>query len=60
MAKINLLPWREELRQERQNDFLIMLGIGLVVAAVLMIVVHVTISSMTENQQNRKIGRAHV
>ena len=53
MAKINLLPWREELRQERQNDFLIMLGIGLFAAAVLMIVVHVTISSMTENQQNR-------
>lgn len=53
MAKINLLPWREELKQQRQNDFLIMLGIGLGLASFLMIAVHVTYSGMTENQQNR-------
>ncbi len=32
MAKINLRPWREELRQERQKEFLIALA-GVVVAA---------------------------
>ncbi|PCI23276.1 MAG: pilus assembly protein PilN [Piscirickettsiaceae bacterium] len=53
MAKINLLPWREDLRQQRQNDFLVMLGIGLAAASVLMIMVHVTYNGMTENQNNR-------
>ena len=27
MAKINLLPWREELRKERQKRFFVCLGI---------------------------------
>lgn len=35
MAKINLLPWREQLRKERQNQFYLMLGAGVVVAALL-------------------------
>jgi type IV pilus assembly protein PilN len=30
MAHINLLPWREERRQERQKQFFISLGIGFV------------------------------
>lgn len=33
MAKINLLPWRQELRKERQNEFYMV--IGLVTAAAL-------------------------
>ena len=32
MAKINLLPWRVELRKERQKEFGIMMGIAAVVA----------------------------
>lgn len=32
MARINLLPWREELRQEKKKEFLVQLaGVGLVV-----------------------------
>lgn len=33
MAKINLLPWRQELRKERQNEFYMLMG--LVVAGAL-------------------------
>lgn len=32
MAKINLLPWRENLRKQRQNTFLITLGAAVLVA----------------------------
>ena len=35
MANINLLPWREELREERRQEFLVGLGITLAIAAVL-------------------------
>lgn len=33
MAKINLLPWRENLRQQRQKNFMISLGVAVLVAA---------------------------
>ena len=33
MARINLLPWREELREERKQRFLVTLAGVLVVAA---------------------------
>ena len=35
MARINLLPWRENLRQERQRNFMIALGATALVAVVL-------------------------
>lgn len=35
MARINLLPWRENLRQERQRNFMIALGATAVVAVLL-------------------------
>ena len=28
MARINLLPWREELRQQKKKEFLSLLGLG--------------------------------
>jgi len=34
MANINLLPWREELREERKQEFLVGLGITVAIAAV--------------------------
>lgn len=33
MARINLLPWREQLREERKQRFLVALGGTLVIAA---------------------------
>lgn len=34
MAKINLLPWREEYRQEKRKEFLAQLGLVVVVAII--------------------------
>ncbi|PHS72754.1 MAG: pilus assembly protein PilN [Cycloclasticus sp.] len=53
MAKINLLPWREEHRKEQQADFLIFLGMGVSAAIVIMLSVHLTINSMIDNQNGR-------
>ena len=41
MARINLLPWREERRKARQKEFIGMLGLA-VVAGVLLSVLIVT------------------
>jgi len=53
MARINLLPWREERRKQRQRQFLTTLG-G---AAVLMVAVvgfaHTHISGLIEHQHGR-------
>ena len=35
MARINLLPWREERRQQRQKEFFVMLGAAAIGAVVL-------------------------
>lgn len=53
MVKINLLPWREERRQQRQKDFVSL--IGLVVALVLAIIaaVHMHIAGLMDFQNNR-------
>ena len=53
MAKINLLPWREELRKQRQTDFLIFLGMGVLASVLIMLVVHFTIAGLVETQNNR-------
>lgn len=52
MAKINLLPWREELRKERQQEFIgIAVAVALAAAALVWFV-----NSNIDGQ----IGRAHV
>ncbi len=35
MARINLLPWREELREQRKQQFLVILGGVLLVSGAL-------------------------
>ncbi|HED16686.1 MAG TPA: pilus assembly protein PilN [Gammaproteobacteria bacterium] len=40
MARINLLPWRDELRREQQKNFLVVLVIAVSVAVVVMFGVH--------------------
>lgn len=58
MARINLLPWRQELRKERQNQFLMV--IGLVVAGALFLLYMVngyfTDSIDDQNQRNSFIA----
>jgi type IV pilus assembly protein PilN len=53
MAKINLRPWREELRQERQKEYLTILG-GVVIAAVaIWFFINGAFNSVISDQQNR-------
>ena len=53
MARINLLPWRAEIRKQQQKDFVaaILLGVSLTLA--LMVMVHFDIASRTEYQSER-------
>ncbi len=53
MAKINLLPWREELRKQKEQQFYSMLGLGAVLAAVVVFAVHLQINTMINNQNAR-------
>lgn len=53
MAKINLLPWREELRKQNQIEFYGMLGAGVLVAIVIMGSLHFSYVNMIEYQQSR-------
>ena len=53
MAKINLLPWRQELRKQRQQEFLAILIAVIAVAVVIVLAGHVALSSQVSNQEER-------
>jgi type IV pilus assembly protein PilN len=53
MANINLLPWREERRQERQKEFLTLLGLVLVAGALLVFAADRAVNAAIEKQQGR-------
>lgn len=53
MTRINLLPWREELREERKKEFLQYLLLTLLVAGGLVFVAGTWISGRIEDQQAR-------
>ncbi len=53
MARINLLPWREELKQQQQKDFLSAIGASVLTAGALLLFVHMHISGLISNQQER-------
>jgi len=53
MAKINLLPWREELRKQKQTDFLASLIAAVVVTGIIMFGVHFTFNGLIEAQNDR-------
>ncbi|HSB01720.1 MAG TPA: PilN domain-containing protein [Anaerolineales bacterium] len=53
MAKINLLPWREELRKQKQREFIISASGGAVVAALIVLLAHFHIDGLTDNQNQR-------
>ena len=53
MARINLLPWREQLREERKQRFLVALGGVLLVSAGLVFLGDQYFSSAIENQTAR-------
>ncbi len=53
MARINLLPWREEARRERQRQFLYSLMATLVMGAVLVLIVGLYFDQMISDQEAR-------
>jgi type IV pilus assembly protein PilN len=53
MANINLLPWREEQRQEQTRQFTTMTGLFMVLTAAIIFVVHVMLSNQIDHQKYR-------
>lgn len=53
MAHINLLPWREARRKEREREFAVMAGGAAALAAVIIVYLHVQIGGMIETQESR-------
>jgi type IV pilus assembly protein PilN len=53
MARINLLPWREELRNRKKKEFFTLIGVSAGVALAVMLGVHVGYASSIENQKAR-------
>ncbi len=51
MANINLLPWRERLREERKQQFMVQLGIAAVLAAAVIGVADRIVNSSIDNQR---------
>lgn len=53
MARINLLPWREEQRKEQTRQFVSLLAISAVMMAALLLLVFFNVSKMIDNQNFR-------
>ena len=53
MPSINLLPWRQALRQRRKKEFAIGLAAAVALAALVTLLTHLTVSSMIDTQHRR-------
>lgn len=53
MTQINLLPWREELRQEQKKQFGMMAGMTLVLAAAIVGLIHFQMQAKIDYQLSR-------
>ncbi len=53
MAHINLLPWREEQRQEQTRQFATVTVLSLVLTGAILFMVHVTFSNQIDHQKYR-------
>ena len=53
MAKINLLPWRQELRKEQQRQFLTIMGLSVVLVVVVILAIHLQYARMIGVQESR-------
>ncbi len=53
MANINLLPWREERRQELKQEFMILLGFAAGIAVVILLAIGQLYSMSIDNQNGR-------
>lgn len=53
MAKINLLPWREELRKQKKQDFLGAMGLSVLITIIILGAVHTYIEGLKSYQEQR-------
>lgn len=53
MARINLLPWREERRKEQQREFGVMVAGGVVITGLLFLLAHMTVDGWIDQQKSR-------
>jgi type IV pilus assembly protein PilN len=53
MARINLLPWREELRKEQTRQFISILAISAMLTAAIFLLIYVNIAKLIDNQNYR-------
>jgi len=53
MATINLLPWREDLRKQQQQDFVMSIVAAVIVTCLLFFLVYLQVEGMKEYQQQR-------
>lgn len=58
MTQINLLPWREELRKKRQEEFIISMVMVAIVAIAMMFAIQMYLDSLIAEEQdkNRIVG----
>jgi type IV pilus assembly protein PilN len=53
MARINLLPWREELRRERQKEFMLSVLMTAILGVILVLMIGLAIDQSITHQENR-------
>jgi type IV pilus assembly protein PilN len=53
MPRINLLPWRDELRRQKQKEFGALVGVSLLAAVGVVGLVHLQINQMIDHQKRR-------
>jgi len=53
MARINLLPWREELRKQKQQEFGVTAISSVVIAGLIVLLAHFHVDGLIENQNQR-------
>jgi type IV pilus assembly protein PilN len=53
MTSINLLPWREALKKERQQQFFVALGVSVAVMLAIVAAVHLQMSALINAQKSR-------
>lgn len=53
MTRINLLPWREELRQERQKQFMSLLVLTVILSAAIVGLIHFQMNAKISYQNDR-------
>ena len=53
MTRINLLPWREELRQERQKEYMTLMALIMALAVAIVGLIHFQMANKIDYQKNR-------